>query len=141
MGFLVIVKKKKCPNIIERKNSSQQILKVVTIKSSSQRLKKTHLALNFSALKIGGTVAFCLIIIGSLVANSLIVIIVYKTPNLKKPINYFIASDLLYPVFTIPWTLFHLHAIRFLSVESLARPCVSLSLSLVTFPLPFRFRI
>ena len=56
---------------------------------------------------------FCLIIIVSLVANSLIVIIVCKTPNLKKPINYFIAnmasSDLLYPIFVIPWRLSNLH--------------------------------
>ena len=32
--------------------------------------------------------------------------IVYKTPNLRKPINFFIAnmaSDLLYPIFLIPW--------------------------------------
>ena len=41
-------------------------------------------SLNFFALKIGGTVTYCLIIIVSLVANSLIVIIVCKTPNLKK---------------------------------------------------------
>ena len=69
--------------------------------------------LNFSALKIGGTVAFCPIIIVSLVANSLIVILVCKTPNLKKPINYFIAnmalSDLLYPIFWIPRNLSYLH--------------------------------
>ena len=69
--------------------------------------------LNFSALKIGGTVAYSLIIIVSLVANSLIVIIVCKTSNLKKPINYFIAnmalSDLLYPIFWIPWNLSYLH--------------------------------
>ena len=60
--------------------------------------------LNFTALKIGGIVTYCLIIIVSLVANSLIVILVCKTPNLKKPINYFIAnmasSDLLYPLNT-----------------------------------------
>ena len=69
--------------------------------------------LNFTALKIGGTVAFCLIIIASLVTNSLIVITVCKTPNLKKPINYFIAnmasSDLLFPLFLIPWSLSDLH--------------------------------
>ena len=69
--------------------------------------------LNFTALKIGGTVAFCLIIIASLVANSLIVITVCKTPYLKKPINYFIAnmasSDLLFPLFLIPWSLSDLH--------------------------------
>ena len=74
--------------------------------------------LNFSALKIGGTVTYCLIIIVSLVANSLIVILVCKTPNLKKPINYFIAnmalSDLLYLIFGIPWDLSYLHSNSFL---------------------------
>ena len=69
--------------------------------------------LNFSALKIGGTVAFCPIIIVSLVAKSLIVILVCKTPNLKKPISYFIAnmalSILLYPIFWIPRNLSYLH--------------------------------
>ena len=45
-------------------------------------------------------------------------IIVYKTPNLRKPINYFIAnmasSDLLFPIFFTPWTLSHLHTTSFL---------------------------
>ena len=44
--------------------------------------------------------------------------IVYKAPNLRKPINYFIAnmasSDLLYPIFVIPWKLSHLHTNTFL---------------------------
>ena len=69
--------------------------------------------LNSTAWKIGGSVALCLIIIISLVANSVIVLLVCKTPNLKKPINYFIAnmalSDLLYPIFWIPWNLSNLH--------------------------------
>ena len=69
--------------------------------------------LNFSAFKIGRTFAYCLIIIVSLAANSLIVMIVYKTPNLRKPINYFIAnmasSDLLFPIFRVPWRMFYLH--------------------------------
>ena len=69
--------------------------------------------LNFTAWKIRGTVTFCLIIIVSLAANSLIVMVVYKTPNLKKPINYFIAnmdiSDLLFPIFLIPLNLSNLH--------------------------------
>ena len=69
--------------------------------------------LNPTAWKIGGTVTYCLIFIVSLVANSLIVMIVYKTPNLRKPINYFIAnmasSDLLFPIFFIPWNLSRLH--------------------------------
>ena len=70
--------------------------------------------LNPTALKIGGTVTYCLIFIVSLVANSLIVMIVYKTPNSRKPINFFIAnmasSDLLYAIFWVPWSLSHLHS-------------------------------
>ena len=74
--------------------------------------------LNSTASKVGGTVSYCLIFIVSLVANSLIVMIVYKTPNLRKPINFFIAnmasSDLLYPTFLIPWNLSHLLTNSFL---------------------------
>ena len=74
--------------------------------------------LNSTASKIGGTVTLCLIIIVSLVANSLIVILVCKTPNLKKPINYFIAnmasSDLLYPLSWIPLSLSGFHTDSFL---------------------------
>ena len=73
--------------------------------------------LNPTAWKIGGTVTCCLIFIVSLVANSLIVMIVYKTPNLRKPINFFIAnmasSDLLFPIFWMPWDLSHLHTNSF----------------------------
>ncbi|CAH3185419.1 unnamed protein product, partial [Porites lobata] len=69
--------------------------------------------LNSTASKIRGTVTYCLLFIVSLAVNSLIVMIVYKTPNLKKPIDYFIAnmasSDLLFPIFSIPWNLSHLH--------------------------------
>ena len=69
--------------------------------------------LNSNALKIGGTVTLCLIFIVSLAGDSLIVIIVYKTPNLRKPINYFIvnmaSSDLLFPIFRVPWRMFYLH--------------------------------
>ena len=74
--------------------------------------------LNSTAWKIGGTVTYCLFIIVALVANSLIVITVYKTPNLRKPINFFItnmaSSDLLYPIFSIPWNLSRLHTNSFL---------------------------
>ena len=72
---------------------------------------------NSTAWKMGGTVTYCLFVIVALAANSLIVIIVYKTPNLRKPMNYFIAnmasSDLLYPIFWIPWYLSHLHTNSF----------------------------
>ncbi|XP_073250508.1 allatostatin-A receptor-like [Porites lutea] len=62
--------------------------------------------INPEALKVGATVAFSLILVVSLVGNSLIVLIVYKTPTLRKPINMLIAnmamSDLLYPIFLFP---------------------------------------
>ena len=66
-----------------------------------------------TAYKIGGTIALSLIIAVSLMANSFIVLIVYKTPTLRKPINYFIAnmamSDLLYSLFLPPGHLSLLH--------------------------------
>ena len=62
-----------------------------------------------TARKIGSTIALSLILAVSLMANSFIVLIVYKTPTLRKPINYFIAnmamSDLLFPIFWIPYNL------------------------------------
>ena len=63
--------------------------------------------------RIGKTIYLGLILAVSLVGNSLIVTIVYKTPTLRKPINYFIAnmaiSDLLYPIFWLPWHMSELH--------------------------------
>ena len=62
--------------------------------------------INPEALKVGATVAYSLILVVSLVGNSLIILIVYKTPTLRKPINMLIAnmamSDLLYPIFLFP---------------------------------------
>ena len=59
--------------------------------------------------KIGKTFAYCLFLAVSLVGNSLIGIIVYKTRTLRRPINYFIVnmamSDLLFPIFFFPWRL------------------------------------
>ena len=70
--------------------------------------------INPAAAKIGQTIAYNLILLSSLVGNSLIVLIVYKTPTLRKPINMLIAnmamSDLLYPIFLVPFRLAHLHA-------------------------------
>ena len=65
--------------------------------------------LNPTADKIGKTFAYCLIFVVSLVGNSIIRIVVYKTETLRKPINYFIVnmamSDLLYAIFFIPWNV------------------------------------
>ena len=61
------------------------------------------------AVKIGVTVAYSFILCVSLVGNFLIVLIVYKTPTLRKPINMLIAnmamSDLLFPIFLFPLRL------------------------------------
>ncbi|XP_068686657.1 QRFP-like peptide receptor [Montipora foliosa] len=61
---------------------------------------------NPTTYKIGATVAYCLIFVISLVGNSCIGIIVYKTKTLRKPINIFIVnmamSDLLVPLIYIP---------------------------------------
>jgi len=65
--------------------------------------------INASALKIGQTIGYCLILGFSLFGNSIIGLTVYKTPTLRKPINYLIAnmavSDMLLPFFTIPLRL------------------------------------
>ena len=65
------------------------------------------------AYKIGQTIALSLIIAVSLTGNSFIVLIVYKTPTLRKPLNYFIAnmamSDLLYSIFLPPTLLSLIH--------------------------------
>jgi len=65
--------------------------------------------LNSTAAKIGVTFAYCLIFVVSLVGNSFIGIVVYKTRTLRKPINLFIVnmamSDLLYPIFVVPLEL------------------------------------
>ena len=71
--------------------------------------------INPEILKIKGTIALSLILVVSLVGNFLIVLIVYKTPTLRKPINMLIAnmamSDLLYPIFLFPVRLAELHAV------------------------------
>ena len=67
-----------------------------------------------TAYKIGLTITLSLIIAVSLTGNSFIVLIVYKMPTLKKPINYFIAnmamSDLLYSIFWPPTRLSLTHS-------------------------------
>ena len=69
---------------------------------------------NPEALKVGETVAYSLILVVSLVGNSLSALIVYKTPTLRKPINILIAnmamSDLLYPIFTFPVLVVKVHS-------------------------------
>ena len=69
--------------------------------------------INLEAGKIGATVALSLLLVVSLIGNLLIVLIVYKTPTLRKPINMLIAnmamSDLLFPIFSFPFRLAYFH--------------------------------
>ena len=69
--------------------------------------------LNPTAEKIGKTIAYSLIFVVSVVENSLIGIIVYKTRRLRKPINFFIVnmamSDLLVAIFLFPFELIGLY--------------------------------
>ena len=69
--------------------------------------------INPVADKMGQTIAYNLILLSSLVGNSLIVLIVHKTPALRKPLNMLIAnmamSDLLFPIFLFPVPLADLH--------------------------------
>ena len=69
---------------------------------------------NSTAGKIGETSAYLLIFVVSLLGNSFIGIIVYKTQTLRKPINFFIVnmamSDVLFPIFLFPQELTYLYA-------------------------------
>ena len=61
---------------------------------------------NLTAETVGKTFAFGLILVVSLVGNTLIGIIVYKTKTMRKTMNYFIVNmamfDLLFSVFIFP---------------------------------------
>ena len=63
--------------------------------------------------KIGVTIALCILFVVSLLGNSLIAVGAYKTPTLRKPINFFIVnlamSDLLFFLIVIPVSLVYLH--------------------------------
>ena len=64
---------------------------------------------NTTAKRIGETFVYCLLFVVSLTGNTIIGIIVYKTKNMRKPINFFIVnmamSDLLFPIFLFPYFL------------------------------------
>ena len=68
---------------------------------------------NITAKKIGLTFAYSLIVLVSLAGNTVIGIIVYKTKTMRKPINFLIVnmamSDLLFPIFLIPWNIQRLY--------------------------------
>ena len=65
------------------------------------------------AEKIGKTFVLCLILVVSLVGNSCLGVVVYKTQTLRKPINYLITnmaiSDLLYSLLFFPLKITELY--------------------------------
>ena len=81
------------------------------------------------------TVASGLILVVSLIGNSLIVTIVFKTPTLKKPINFMIVnmaiSDLLFPVFLFPLNLVDMQADPSLIGDSLHQTLCKIGLFLL----------
>ena len=68
---------------------------------------------NPTTKRIGKTLAFCLLFIVSLAANTCIGIIVYRKKTLRTPINILIVnmalSDLLFPIFLFPQILVRLN--------------------------------
>ena len=90
---------------------------------------------NTTETKIGQTFAYCLTFIVSLLGNSFIVIIVYKTQSLRKPINFFIVnmamSDLLSIIFLFPRGLTYLYADLWLISGPLEQALCKLTIFLV----------
>ena len=82
------------------------------------------------------TVASGLIFVVSLIGNSLIVIIVFKTPTLKIPINFMIVniaiSDLLFPIFLFTLNLVEMQADPWLIGDSLHHTLCKIGLFLLT---------
>ena len=93
--------------------------------------------LNSTASEIGQTFAYCLILVVSLLGNSFIGIIVYKTQSLRKPINFFIVnmamSDLLFAIFVLTWRLGYLYAGSWLISGPLGQAFCKLVFFLVNF--------
>ena len=93
------------------------------------------ISINPTAEKIGKTFSYCLIFVVSLLGNSFIGIIIYKTHTLRKPINFFIVnmamSDLMYPIFLVPRELSYLYADSWLISGPLGQALCKLSLFLL----------
>ena len=91
-----------------------------------------------TAVKIGTTFAYCLIILISLAGNTVIGIIVYKTKTMKKPINFLIVnmamSDLLFPISWIPWNIQELYINSWLIGGPLGQALCKLAMFLPLVP-------
>ena len=80
---------------------------------------------NASATKIGASLIYCLMFVVSMVGNIFIGIVVYKTKNMRKPINFLIVnmamSDLLFPIFLFPRIVTRLYVDSWLISGSLGQ--------------------
>ena len=85
---------------------------------------------------VGKTFAYCLFLVVSLIGNSIIAVIVYKTRTMRKPINYFIVnmavSDLLFSVALFPRLLTKLFVDSWLINGALGQALCKLSYFLPT---------
>ena len=95
------------------------------VNTSMNGTQSSSCSSNPTAEKNGKTFAYCLIFIVSLVGNTLIAIIVYKTKTMRKPINFFIVnmaiSDLLFPIIVIPGVIQDLYTDSWLIGGSLGQ--------------------
>ena len=68
---------------------------------------------NPTATRIGKTFAYCLLFLVSLVGNTFVAMIVFKTKTLRKPFNFLTVnmamSDFLFPIFLFPCNLVLTH--------------------------------
>ena len=88
-------------------------------------------SINPTAEKIGKTLAYCLILTISLIGNSVIAFIVYKTQTMRKPTNYFLVnmamSDVLFSIFLFPRLVTKLYIDSWLISGSLGQALCKLS--------------
>ena len=109
----------------------------MNITANGSRSGSCHSLLNpVPVQKLVITVAYGLLLAVSLIGNSLIVTIVFKTPTLRKPINFMIVnmaiSDLLFPIFLFPLSLVEMQADPWLISEALHQTLCEIGLVFLT---------
>ena len=82
------------------------------------------------------TVAYGLLLVASLIGNSVIVMIVFKTPTFRKPINFMIVNmvipDLLIPIFLFPLSLVEMQVDNWLTSETFYQTLCKIAFFLLT---------
>ena len=82
-------------------------------RNTSRNEPSCSVTFNLAEHKIGVTIALCILFVASLLGNCLIGVVIYKTPTLRKPIDFLIVSmamsELLFSLIAVPVALVHLH--------------------------------